>query len=265
MTALRKRRRTVRRWVLRGLLVSLALAALSGGAWVVVLAKTGKIFVAEVRVSGTSRLSSDEILDAAGLSERVGIFTIDPAVVTQSLLGHPWIRSARVRRVLPTRIDITVRERVAVAVLEAGDTFLVDDEGTAFIKVTAQALSTQAALPRLVGPPRDLAELEREPAKRLLREGLALAEEVGRLFPRWTGKFRLLLHPVLGPRIVHPQAESASGVVETRIGRGRWGEKLNRLKSLLDQATAERRRLELVILDNERHPDRVSARFAAGG
>ncbi|MBI3072667.1 MAG: FtsQ-type POTRA domain-containing protein [Deltaproteobacteria bacterium] len=265
MMALRKRRRSVRRWLVRGLLVTLALAALCGGAWVVVLAKTGKIFVADVNVTGASRLSDEEILDAAGLTERVGIFTIDPATITKDLLGHPWIRSARVRRVLPTRVDVTIRERVAVALLEAGDSFLVDDEGTAFIKATPRALEALGPVARLTLPRRDSAELDREPEKRLVREGLLLARDVARLFPHWTGKFKVLLHPVLGPRLLHPQADSARSLVETRIGRGRWGEKLTRLKLLLEQAAAERRRLELVILDNERHPDRVTARFAAGG
>lgn len=265
MTALRKRHRSFRRWVWGAIVISFSLAALGGGVWVVIAARTGKIFVADVTVMGASRLSTDEILDAAGLPARVGIFTFDPAIVTKNLLAHPWIRSARVRRVLPTRVDITVRERVAVAVLEAGDSYLIDDEGTAFIKVPAHALSSHAALAQLSGPRSDLGQLDREHEKRLTREGLALAQEASRRFPRWTGKFKVLLHPVLGPRLVHPQSDSARGLVETRIGRGRWGEKLTRLKLLLEQATTERRHLELVILDNERHPDRVTARFAAGG
>jgi hypothetical protein len=267
MTLVRKRQRrgNLRRWAVRSALVVVALAFLGGGTWVVVAARMGKLFIADVQVTGASRLSVEEVLDAAGLPARVGIFTFDPATVTRSLLVHPWIRSARVRRVLPTRVEIDLRERVAVAVLEAGDSFLVDDEGTAFVKVPAQSRAAHEALTHLVGSRNDLAELSREPEKRLTREGLALAHEVTRHFPRWTGKVKVLLHAVLGPRLVHPQAESAPGLVETRIGRGRWGEKLTRLKSLLEQAEAERRRLELVILDNERHPDRVVARFAAGG
>jgi POTRA domain-containing FtsQ-type protein len=73
--------------------------------------------VREVLVGGQARLAPDAIRRLAGLEPGLSIWDVDCAVAERRLRAEPWIRSAAVRRQLPHRVAIQVREERPVAIL----------------------------------------------------------------------------------------------------------------------------------------------------
>jgi hypothetical protein len=77
--------------------------------------------VRDVPVAGAVRLDADTVRTAAGVVPGMSIWDVDPAAVVARLETHPWIRWARVRRDLPRRVTLDVREHRPVAVLALED------------------------------------------------------------------------------------------------------------------------------------------------
>lgn len=64
----------------------------------------------EVTVSGNTYLSEDEILSAAGIEDGATLFSCSTSDIEGRLETDPWIASAKVKRVFPSRLNITVTE-----------------------------------------------------------------------------------------------------------------------------------------------------------
>jgi hypothetical protein len=82
-------------------------------------ALTGHAYFAvrEVLVRDARHLAADRVREAAGIVPGMSVWDVDVAAAEQRLRAHPWIRAARVRRDLPHRVVITVREHRPVAIL----------------------------------------------------------------------------------------------------------------------------------------------------
>lgn len=113
-----------------GLLLLLA-AVLAGAGWVVL--GTGALGVREVRVSGVSRLTADEVRERAAIEPGAPLARLDTAAVASRIAALPPVRSVQVHRSWPRTVTITVRERVAAAVqARASGWALVDRSGVSF-------------------------------------------------------------------------------------------------------------------------------------
>lgn len=86
--------------------------------------------VSRITMTGNQRLSRGEVLALLdGLRGR-NILTIDLAEWQSRLLASPWVQSAHVRRVLPARIDVELRERHPMGIGRlSGALYLVDATG----------------------------------------------------------------------------------------------------------------------------------------
>ncbi len=96
--------------------------------------------VQEVVVRDHHRLPADEIRAAAGVTTGMSIWDVDAEAAETRLAGHRWIRSARVRRELPRRVVIQVREErpLAIVALDGGKgEFYVSPRGRLFAPVGA--------------------------------------------------------------------------------------------------------------------------------
>ncbi len=92
-----------------------------------------KVFAAStVDIQGRIRLERDEILDLAGIEAGVNILSLNLRHCRERLLAHPWIQSAEIGRELPGRIEIRIKEHVAVAVIDLRQPLLLNAEGTVF-------------------------------------------------------------------------------------------------------------------------------------
>ena len=135
--------------------------------------------VREVVVRDHHRLPADEVRAAAGIAPGTSIWEVDAAAAEARLAGHRWIRAARVRRELPHRVVIEVREErpLAIVALEDGKgEYYVSPHGHLFAPVEA---SDARDFPYLTGLARaDLKDGERF-GPRALHRALALVRQSG--------------------------------------------------------------------------------------
>ena len=86
----------------------------------------------EVQVDGAQRVRAAEIQALTGIRPGVNVLAVNLSAARRALLSHPWIAEAQVHRELPARVRITVREQVPVAIVEAGQRFLLNADGEVF-------------------------------------------------------------------------------------------------------------------------------------
>ncbi|AKK11456.1 cell division protein FtsQ/DivIB [Corynebacterium uterequi] len=104
--------------------------------------------VREVTVRGTTTLSEQVVVDAAGVPVGDNLLRLDAAGIAQRVVQIPRVREATVKRRLPSTVAIDVVERKVVAWIDTGSTVLVDDRGETF------------ADPIDAGPPPDAMRIE---------------------------------------------------------------------------------------------------------
>jgi cell division protein FtsQ len=83
-------------------------------------------------VTGTRRLSADQILEQAEIRFRSNILALNLSVSRKRLLAHPWIAEAAVRREIPDKIRISIKEHRPLAVVDLGRKFLISDKSILF-------------------------------------------------------------------------------------------------------------------------------------
>jgi len=88
-----------------------------------------------VAVTGNRRLNREEIWEKAGILPGSNIWALNLVAARKRLLAEPWIVDAQIRREMPDGIHIFIREHRALAVIDLGRKFLLDDAGTIFKEV----------------------------------------------------------------------------------------------------------------------------------
>ena len=121
---------------LRRVVVTVKLAVLGVlvalGAWrtVTLITESPALRVAEIAVHGNDRLSRGEALALLAELRGQNILRVDLDRWRARLLTSPWVESAVVRRVLPSTLDVVIRERVPMGIARLGrELYLVDQHG----------------------------------------------------------------------------------------------------------------------------------------
>lgn len=117
-------------WHAARVVVLASLAAYAAGRGVSLVASTPALQVSRITVDGHERLSTGEVLALVeGLRGR-NIIGVDLDDWQQRLLSSPWVEKATLRRVLPSTIEVTVRERRPIAIGRIGSAlYLIDAHG----------------------------------------------------------------------------------------------------------------------------------------
>lgn len=194
--------------------------------------------VREIVIEGTERLDASKVRMWLGMGEGSSIWDASPQVLEARLESHAAIAAADVRRLLPDRLRVLVRERRPRAVLRT-DTgfFLVDQSGAVLEVATGSAgelpiVSIETARWRDAHPERPQPEL---PLPRELREAVRVAH----LFESGVGGIRVS-EVVLRPGAEQPALEAFSedGRLVLRLGWGAWRDKLHALRRVLAHASS---------------------------
>jgi cell division protein FtsQ len=85
--------------------------------------------VQEVAIIGLNHLKEDEILNALMIPPDASLLNLKSAQLAKRLEALPWLESSSVQLALPNRIVVEVTEREPLAVIHAGDFYLIDSEG----------------------------------------------------------------------------------------------------------------------------------------
>jgi len=77
--------------------------------------------VARVALQGAERTEGAAVLDALGIEGRTALLAVDPVAARARLRDLPWVRTARVARVFPDTVRVTLTERAPMAVWRRAD------------------------------------------------------------------------------------------------------------------------------------------------
>lgn len=175
-----RRRRGIFRWFLPALIL---LIGIGGGGLFMAHARSylagSDLFRIRQVTFQEHRLSPTEELQefARNVLSR-NIFEVDLANFQKRLVDYRWIRRARVRRILPDTLHITLQERTPVAIVPfEGRRHLIDPEGVMIELFEAKGAGgvypVLDGLPARVGKARRLATMR----------GLRLVRELGSRYP----------------------------------------------------------------------------------
>lgn len=227
-----------------------------------------------IEVKGLTRLDRAELLQTTGLAVGQNVFAQSPEDIRAKLLGHPWVVGAEVKRTLPSRFALTVREREPAAIMlvdvcgpprggGGGDDEAPCDEPNAMYLVSAEGSllkrvghKDSSDLPVITGLTRARYTNDPEHSRRMVMEALALLTAY-----RQSGLWE---RSPVGEIHVEPNdglSLYVGDLTYVRLGIPPYGQKLQRMKKVFDRLERERARAEYVYLDNEQHPDRVAVRL----
>jgi cell division protein FtsQ len=239
---------------LRGLalVLALALAAYYGAG----LALGAELFrVRGVTVRGNSRLSTGEVLALVSGLTSENVLKTDLSAYRARLIDSPWVADARLRRVLPSSVEILIRERQPMGLCRlAGRLYLVDETGTVIDEYGPQYADLD--LPIIDG----LSGAPREGAPALDPQRAELAAAVMR---------DITAHKAIGRRVSQIDVSDAHDAVVIldgdtallHLGDERFAE---RLRSYLELAPTLRSRLPEIDYVDLRFDERVYVRPAGG-
>lgn len=108
-------RRRVRRRLFAGVLATLIVVGSAVGS------RTAMFHVDQVDVAGAARTGEAVVIDEAGIALGTPMLAVDENQVDGAVSALPWVESVDVRRRWPSTVEISVRERDAVAAVPAGE------------------------------------------------------------------------------------------------------------------------------------------------
>jgi len=233
--------------------VALGWGAYAGWQWA---ATSPRFALTDVVYRDTSRASGAELSRLAGLAPGQNLFALDLGAIERALATHPWVKSVRVSRRLPSRLEVTVVEHTPVALLALGELYLVNEDGVPFKRIAPQ---DGIDLPLVTGIERERFVSDRQAAL----EELSRAVDVAITYAR------------SGPAKGHALSEVnvAGGEVtvvtvdgeEIRFGDGALGEKLARLEKVRKALQDKRLSAAVIRLDDRVRPSRVTVQLSAPG
>ena len=122
-------------WVTRVLTAARMLTAvvvLGGAGWYAAQAVTDAraLRVSEIHVRGNQHLARGDVMALLAGLEGQHLLQTDLEGWRRRVLGSPWVEQATLRRVLPSTVEVTIRERLPIAIGRIrGDLYLVDEQG----------------------------------------------------------------------------------------------------------------------------------------
>jgi cell division septal protein FtsQ len=226
------------------------------------LTTSTRFAIAEVEVHGSTVLTADEVRALLPIQRGDNIFRASTGAAEQTLLALPWIAGADVRRELPHRIVVEVRERTAAAVVSADELYLVDAAGNP-IKRVATVRGEGKGLPVVSGVPRDLYQTAPDEAAARVRRGLEVLAAWSALEPRANGA-----RPAAGEVSVEGAGATVftyENAVAVRLGAAEGdalAARLARFDATWNALSAdERNRARAIHVDNDTRTDLVTVSF----
>ena len=127
----RKRQVSLRRaWIAAKVAAILGLAIYGGWRGTALVLGAPALQVARVTIEGNERLSTGEVRAIVDELKGQNILTVELAEWRRRLMASPWVEEATLRRMLPSRVDVVIRERRPLGVARiAGALYLVDAHG----------------------------------------------------------------------------------------------------------------------------------------
>ena len=228
-------------------------------------AVTGQTFeLATIQVKGERWLTAQQIATKGQLAAGLNLLDLDLEATQASLEREPWIKRARLERVMPDTLIVHVQEHEPVAVVVDGEQLvLVDREGEPF-----KVIGPEDPMDKLLG---SFHLITGTSQARLQAQSPTSASERRKLiqaFEALSGYHELglvklarvsevHLDPVLGVSLILEQ----SGV-EVRLGWGRYRERLRRFAQVYESLVEKDVQVDYILIDQEEDLSRVAVGLA---
>lgn len=89
-----------------------------------------------IEVQGINRLSESKVINLANVEKNINILTINLNEVDERVRKNPWVERLRLRRILPGKLRITIREKSAYAVVKYDAPYFVTKSGDIIKKLS---------------------------------------------------------------------------------------------------------------------------------
>jgi len=209
--------------------------------------------IQRVLVEGTERASDKEIAHQVRAFMGQHIFSAELDVAQRSVLAHPWIRSAEVRRHFPNTLTVKVREYRPRALLLLGHLYLVSGEGDVFKRAT---MSETGELPVITGMTRRDYLSHPGAARPLIKRALDALD-----------RYQQRPRPALSEVRISPQGEVTlflkRGGTALRLGKRITEERLNKLDAVWAALGSQASKARVLFLNNRSRMDRVTVRMGS--
>jgi cell division protein FtsQ len=126
--------------------------------------------VRKIKVHGCIRIQRDRVIELADLKGK-NILFLNLGKVARRIKQERWIEHVAVKRELPDRIEIEIKERQGIALINLDAIYLVDEKGLVFRKVMD---NEHFDLPILTGLNREYLKRNPERSNQLIRQALGL-------------------------------------------------------------------------------------------
>ena len=124
------------------------------------------ITITEIKVTGESRYSNEELILSSGLSIGDHLYDFDPRLVEEDILnGHIYLESVSVRRVLPTTVEITVSPVMETGVVKGETGYSIISTGGKVLQTGV--LYPPSELPIITGLPLSVDQTDAEKVNQL--------------------------------------------------------------------------------------------------
>lgn len=202
----------------------------------------------------TPHVDDDELRRLMALEPGTNILSLDLDAIAQRVAAHPWVERASVVRVLPDALHVEVTEHEPIAVLLAGEFYLLDEQGAPFKTLEP---GERGQLPVVTGIDRAMLLTGAPEGKaRIARALEALGEYATKRRPRLSE-----VHVGGAGAVTLYTAELGT---QLQLGRGDIARGLLRYDALRAALADEAEKLAIVHLDATQgadRPDRVVASF----
>lgn len=219
---------------------------------------TPRFAVTDVRVQGNHQARLSELVPLIGIRRGTNVFLVDTAQAAARIESHPWVASASVRRELPSRVVVTVREHRAVALVSLGALYLVGEHGEIFKRAVPGDPMDLPVITGIATP-----DTGTDPAATRSSVAQALA-----VIARWRAssvarRARLSevhLDPVQGASVTASMRGGDGTPFVAHLGHGDLDRRLDRLDRLCLALSRRGQVPSEVFLDNHARPQWVVAR-----
>lgn len=180
-----------------------------------------------ISVDGTNRLSKNQIIKHIGIDAGINIFSINLSATRKRLLAYPWIADAEVRRELPDKINISIKEHKPLAIIDLGRKFLINNHGEIFKEL---AVSDPGNLPVIIGlefSDLDVSGKFRNIPFNAVMDVLQLGRKSGSIIPN------RLLKVIRVDREIGITLYAFNGIKAIKLGYNNYPDKYERLKNVL--------------------------------
>ena len=126
-------RRLLHRTLRVGVTFFSAVLLLVGGFFVTQLLLASDLFrIDHVVVQGSHRLNQQQIVALSDIDMGVNTFNLDLGLIGRKIEENAWIDRARVQRVFPRQVKISIEEHHPVAIVNLGYLYYLDNQGEIF-------------------------------------------------------------------------------------------------------------------------------------